>query len=108
MFAGEKFEKYIFAHNVVHVATDHKSFEGIFKRSLCDAPARVSRMFLPLRCFKNLEVGYNETASLELVDHIETLHVSLHQQGLIWKEFSKDQVCKSLKQVIQEGWSAYP
>lgn len=42
--------------------------------------------------------------SLELVDHIETLRVSPRPQEQIEKELSQDQVCKSLKQVILEGW----
>ena len=42
--------------------------------------------------------------SLKLVDHIETLRVSPRPQEQMEKEFSQDQVCKSLKQVILEGW----
>ena len=39
VFACEKFDKYIFGRDIVHVETDHKPLEAIFKKSLCDAPA---------------------------------------------------------------------
>ena len=97
VFACEKFDKYIFRRDVVHVETDHKPLE-IFKKSLCDAPARLQRMLLHLQRY-NLDVRYKrgalmyivdtlsraylpetlpseEVKSLELVDHIENLRVS--------------------------------
>ena len=46
VFACEKFDDYIFGRDVVHVETDHKPLEEIFKKSLCDAPARLQRMLL--------------------------------------------------------------
>ena len=46
VFACEKFDEYIFGRDVVHVETDHKPLEEIFKKSLCDAPARLQRMLL--------------------------------------------------------------
>ena len=49
MFAYEKFDKYIFGRDVVNVETDYKPLEEIFKKSLCDAPARLQRMLLRLQ-----------------------------------------------------------
>ena len=55
MFAGEKFDKYIFGRDVVHVATDHKPLEEIFKKSLCAAPARLQRMLLRLQSLSQVQ-----------------------------------------------------
>ena len=38
MFSCEKFDTYIIGVDVVHVETDHKPLEEIFKKSLCEAP----------------------------------------------------------------------
>lgn len=41
----------IFVRGVVHVETDHKPLEEIFKKSLCDAPAHaVTSSALQPRC----------------------------------------------------------
>ena len=59
VFACEKFHKYIFGRDIVHVETDHKPLEAIFKKSLCDAPARLLRMLLRLQRY-NLDVSYKK------------------------------------------------
>ena len=41
VFACEKFDKNIFGHDVMHVETDHKPLEETFKKSFCDALARL-------------------------------------------------------------------
>ena len=126
VFSCEKFDKYIFGCNVIHVETDHKHLEAIFNKSLCDAPARMQQMLLRLQRH-NLEVRYKkgpfmyiadtlsraylretasceEVKSFELVDHIESLLVSPYCPALIEKESLQDTVCKSLRQVILNGW----
>ena len=37
--------QYIFGRDVVHEKTDHKTLEEIFKKSLCDAPVSLQRIF---------------------------------------------------------------
>ncbi|KAL9975311.1 hypothetical protein ACROYT_G012464 [Oculina patagonica] len=104
-------DKYIFGRDVVHVETDHKPLEEIFKKSLCDAPARLQRMLLRLQRY-NLDVKYKkgplmyiadtlsrayldetvsceEVKSLELVDHLETLRVSPSRLARIQNESSQ-------------------
>ena len=126
VFVCEKFDKYIFRRDVVHVDTDHKPLEEIFKKSLCDAPARLQRMLLWLQRY-NLEVKYQkvslmfatytlshgylrkmlpseEVKSLELVDHAENLQVSPYWLTRIEQESALDPVCADLQQVILEGW----
>ena len=120
------FDEYIFGRDVVHVETDHKPLEEIFKKSLCDAPARLQRMLLRLQRY-NLEVKYKkgslmfiadtlsraylgemlpsvEVKSLELVDHTENLRVSPSRLTRIEQESALDPVCAKLRQVILEGW----
>ena len=106
--------------------TDHKPLEEIFKKSLCDAPARLQRMLLRLQCY-NLEVRYKrgplmyiadtlsraylkdtlpseEMKSLELVDHIENLRVSPSRLAQSEEESTRDPVCIDLRRVILQGW----
>ena len=47
---------------------------------------------------------YLAGSCLELVKHIETLHVSSYRLALIEKESLQDLVCKSLRQVILNEW----
>ena len=128
VFACKKFDKYIFGRDVVHVETDHKPLEEIFKKSLCDAPARLQRMLLRLQRY-NLDVRCKrgplmyiadtlsrvylletlpseEVKSLELVDHIENLRVSPSQLAQIEQESTRDPVCTDLRRVILQGWPA--
>ena len=93
VFACEKFGR-----DIVNVETDHKPLEEIFKKSLCDAPARLQWMLLRLQRY-NLKVRYKkgplmliadtlsraylrdmlpseEVISLEVVDHSENLRGS--------------------------------
>ena len=110
----------------MNVGPDHKPLEEIFKRSLCDAPARLQRMLLRLQRY-NLKVRYKkgplmliadtlsgaylrdtlpseEVKSLGVVDHSENLRVSPSRLAQIEQELVQDLVCTSLRQVILEGW----
>lgn len=42
VFAFEKFNKYLFGYDFIHMETDHKPLEEIFKENLCDAPVRTA------------------------------------------------------------------
>ena len=46
VFACEKFDKYIFGRDFVHVETDHKPLDEIFTKSLCGTTARLQPMLL--------------------------------------------------------------
>ena len=110
----------------MHVETDHKPLEEIFKKSLCDAPAKLQRMLLRLQRY-NLDVRYKrgplmyivdtlsraylpetlpseEVKSLELVDHIENLRASPSRLAQIEQESTRDPVCTDLRRVILQGW----
>ena len=123
----KKFDKYNFGRGVVNVETDHKPLEEIFKKSLCDAPARLQRMLLRLRRY-NLKVRCKkgplmliadmlsraylrdtlpseEVKSLEVVDHSENLPLSPSRLSQIEQESVQDPVCTNLRQAILAGWS---
>ena len=126
VFACEKFDKYNFGRGVVNLMTDHKPLEEIFKRSLCDAPARLQRMLLRLRRY-NLKVRCNkspftliadmlsraylrdtlpseEVKSLEVVDHSENLPVSPSRLAQFDQESIQYPVCTNLRQATLAGW----
>ena len=75
VFACEKFDKYIFGRDVVHVETDHKPLEEIFKKSLCDAPARLQRMLLRLQRY-NLDVRYKRGPLMHIADTLSRAEVA--------------------------------
>ena len=74
MFACEKFDKYIFGRDVVHVETGHKPLEEMFKKSLCDAPARLQRMLLRLQRY-NLEVRYERGPLMYIADTLSRAYL---------------------------------
>ena len=49
VFACEKFDQYDYGRDKVHVQSDHKPLEVIFKRPLVTAPKRLQRMLLRLQ-----------------------------------------------------------
>ena len=49
VFACEKFDQYVYGRDKVHVQSDHKPLEVIFKRPLVTAPKRLQRMLLRLQ-----------------------------------------------------------
>ena len=126
VFACEKLDEYNFGRGVVNVDTDHKSREEIFKKSLCDSPARLQRMILRLQRY-NLKVRCKEgplmliadilsraylrdtlpsaeVKSLEVVDHSENLPVSPSRLVQIEQESGQDPVCTNLRHGILAGW----
>ena len=126
VFACEKFDKYIFGRDIVHVETDHKPLEAIFKKSLCDASARLQRMLLRLQRY-SLDVSYKkgplmyiadtlsrayrpetstskEVKSMEFVDHTENLRFSPPRLAKIEHVSAQDQVCTALRQGVLQGW----
>jgi len=46
VFACAKFDAYVYGRDSVHVQTDHKPLESIFRKELCVAPKRHRRMLM--------------------------------------------------------------
>ena len=49
VFACENFDQYVYGREKVHVQSDHKPLEVIFKKPLVKAPKRLQRMLLRLQ-----------------------------------------------------------
>ena len=64
VFGVERFEQYVYGRPV-HVETDHKPLESIFKKSLISAPKRLQRMLLRLQKF-DLFVSYKKGSEMVL------------------------------------------
>ncbi len=66
VFGVGRFEQYVYGRPV-HVETDHKPLESIFKKSLISAPKRLQRMLLRLQKF-DLFVSYKKGSEMVLAD----------------------------------------
>ncbi|RLJ22807.1 hypothetical protein DJ031_00235 [bacterium endosymbiont of Escarpia laminata] len=67
VFACERFNDYIYGRDVVHVESDHKPLETIFKREIHMAPKRLQRMRLRLQKYP-LEVRYKKGSEMYVAD----------------------------------------
>ena len=69
MFGCERFNQYLARREKIHVETDHKPLESIFRKSLLAAPCRLQRMLLRLQRY-NLAVSYKPGSQMVLADHL--------------------------------------
>ena len=110
VFASEKFEKYILGMMLSmwkQTTSPWREFlTGVFVTHLQDCNECFTHFSVRILKLDTLSISMKQhlEKSLKLVDHIETLRVSPRPQEQMEKDFSQDQVCKSLKQVILEGW----
>ena len=132
-WACHKFDIYLFGRDVVHVESDHKPLENIFKKNLADAPLRLQRMLLKLQRY-NVQVTYKRGAEMYIADTLsrsfldytpsdiddsgddeelfevkqleEALNIPMSQERL--KNFltatENDETLTELRHVIQNGW----
>jgi len=132
-WACHKFDIYLFGRDVVHVESDHKPLENIFKKNLADAPLRLQRMLLKLQRY-NVQVTYKRGAEMYIADTLsrsfldytpsdiddsgddeelfevkqleEALNIPMSQERL--KNFltatENDETLTELHHVIQNGW----
>ena len=74
VFACEKFDAYIYGRDSVHVQTDHKPLESIFRKELCVAPKRLQRMLLRLQKYA-LDVTYLKGENMLIADTLSRAHL---------------------------------
>ena len=74
VFSCEKFDPYIFGHDVVKVEFDHKPLESIFCKELWAAPKRLQRMVLRLQKY-TLEVCYIKGERIFLADALSRAYL---------------------------------
>ena len=75
VFAYEKFDTYLYGRDVVHVKTDHKPLEAIFKKDLGFAPKRLQRMLLRLQSY-NLDVKYQKGSLMLMSDPLSRAYLN--------------------------------
>ena len=69
VFGCERFNQYLARREKIHIETDHKPLESIFRKSLLAAPCRLQRMLLRLQRY-NLAVKYKPGSQMVLADHL--------------------------------------
>ena len=74
VFSCERFDDYIYGRTNVHVETDHKPLESIFKREIHSTPKRLQRMRLCLQKY-TLDVSYKKGAEMYLADTLSRAFV---------------------------------
>ena len=74
VFACEKCDQYVYGRDKVHVQSDHKPLEVIFKRPLVTAPKRLQRMLLRLQRY-SLEVTYVRGSEMYIADTLSRAYI---------------------------------
>ena len=69
VFGCEKFRQYLLGRDCIHVQSDHKPLEVIFKKPLLSAPQRLQRMLLKLQCY-DLDVQYKKGTEMYIADFL--------------------------------------
>ena len=63
VFGATKFHKYIYAKGLIHVESDHRPLESLFKKPLSQTPLRIQRMMLKVQKY-DLRVHYKKGTDL--------------------------------------------
>ena len=69
IFSCQRFDQYLARKDKIHVESDHKPLQTIFKKPIHSAPYRLQRMLLRLLRY-NLDVGYKTGNRMYLADHL--------------------------------------
>ena len=84
VFGCDKFHQYVYGRHV-HVESDHKPLEVIFKKSLLKAPARLQRMLMRLQKY-SLEVKYKPGKEMHIADSLSRVFLKEHHEKLLDEE----------------------
>ena len=125
VFGATKFHEYIYAKGPIHVETDHRPLESIFKKPLSQMSPRIQRMMLKVQKY-NLKVQYKSGRELYIADmlsracvskdetpicdekysmfSIENLPCSQSKLSALKEETLKDIELNILKDTISRGW----
>ena len=125
VFGATKFHEYIYAKGPIHVESDHRPLESLFKKALSQTPPRIQRMMLKVQKY-DLHVKYKKGTELHIADtlsracisrnddyvcdsdysvfSIEALPVSQAKLSELREETRKDMELTILKDTILNGW----
>ncbi|XP_048747335.2 uncharacterized protein K02A2.6-like [Ostrea edulis] len=123
VFACKKFHQYIYGQNI-HVESDHKPLESLFKKTLSSAPPRIQRMMIKVQPY-DLNVKYKPGKYLYIADTLSRatesessqsdkdefevfavryLPISDEKVNELAIESAKDKEINALQKIILEGW----
>ena len=123
-YGCERFHDYLYGQKQVHVETDHKPLEAIFKKPIHKAPTRLQRMLLRIQPY-NLQVKYKKGSQLYIADAlsrhylpntsvtdddefevhiIESGQVSVNAFKEILTETKADEELQELHKTVMTGW----
>ncbi|KAK3093011.1 hypothetical protein FSP39_010012 [Pinctada imbricata] len=124
VFGCLKYHQFVYGHKV-HVETDHKPLESLFRKTLSSAPPRIQRMMLKIQRY-DLFVQYKPGKELYVADTlsrnakrdenfdkdedcfkvyvVENLPVTTERMEKIQKETETDQEMRVLRETILAGW----
>ena len=125
VFGATKFHEYIYAKGPIHVESDHRPLESLFKKALSQTPPRIQRMMLKVQKY-DLHVKHKKGTELHIADtlsracisqnddyicdsdysvfSIEALPVSQAKLSELREETRKDMELTILKDTILNGW----
>ena len=131
VFGLERFYQYLARRELIHVETDHKPLETIFKKSVLTAPCRLQRMLLRIQRY-NVSVKYKPGSQMLIADHlsraaqtevlqpddtyqvflvdleatslVQTLNLAPEKLEQIQKCTGEDAVLQTLKTTVLCGW----
>jgi hypothetical protein len=74
-----KFDQYIYGRSVIHVETDHKPLETIFRKRISSSPKRLQRMLMFLQKY-TLEVNYKRGKDLYIADTLSRAYLQTEEK----------------------------
>ena len=74
VFACDKFDQYVYGREKVHVQSDHKPLEVIFKKPIVTARKRLQRMLLRLQRY-SLDVTYTRGSEMYIADTLSCAYI---------------------------------
>ena len=87
VFGATKFHEYIYAKGPIHVETDHRPLESIFKKPLAQMPPRIQRMMLKVQKY-DLRVHYKSGRELWIADTLSRACVSQDESPICDSDYS--------------------
>ena len=122
-FGCTRFHQYLYGREKVHVETDHKPLEFLFKKPIVEAPPRIQRMMLKVQRY-DLDVHYRAGKELLVADTLsrattlppddtedqfevflmEDLPISSSRLDDIKMATKEDRTLQIVAEYIQNGW----
>ena len=87
VFGATKFHEYIYAKGPIHVESDHRPLENLFKKPLSQTPPRMQRMMLKVQKHE-LRVHYKKGTDLYIADTLSKACISQNDDYICDYDYS--------------------